>query len=730
MWRFGLLVNLMWLPVLSQAQAEVVTFPQAQRGVMDLRAWDFEAQGSVPILGELSFRWLEYLPPQTPDLRTWDYRIPSWQGGFPGTPYGYGTYKLVLELPDANTLYALRLGEIDTAYRLWIDGELRAEVGDAGVSDATTSARYRPKVVAFQSDDTSVEVLVQIANFRYPTALLRSSDGAVNAKLRVGTFEQLRNAQTNSTFRQLFLYGVLAAMSLYHIAIFIQRRKLLVFLYFGIFCLLLLVRDSVNGEVLLSLIFPDLSFEWQLGLDYGAAYAIGPFFLLYMRTLFPDEVRGIIFRTLCWVFVPFVGITIAFPAAVFIGTLPAFLIAALLTLAYVLVCVVLVVWRKRAGANYILLGIISVTLAILLDTLFLFDVTDIGGFWSWGFLVFIASQALLLSRRNGNAYERLEHLSSELEASNNQLEARVLERTEELSTRSHELEQASAHIAELNKQLTAENRRMGSELDVTRRLQELLLPADSELEAVTSLDMAGINVSAHEVGGDYYDVLSLHDPVTTRKQVFIGIGDVTGHGLESGMLMLMTQMGVRALLDAGEHNPASLLTVLNRSLHANIARMDADKSLTLALLAYEHQDGVGYVQVSGQHEDLLVIRADGQVELYDTFDLGFPLGLEEDISAFAAQQDISLNPGDGVLLYTDGITEAPSPEGELYGLKRLTTIASEYWQHPAQLILKLIMNDVNNHLIGNTDLHLTATPIHDRELEDDITLLVIKQGDV
>ncbi|MEM6429532.1 MAG: SpoIIE family protein phosphatase [Deinococcota bacterium] len=722
-------MSLLWLlPKPARAQSDPI--PRAQEGVLNLANWDFDRQGAVPVVGEFAFSWLELREPQTPDVRTWDYYPASWEGGFPGTPYGYASYKLVLELPAANTLYALRFAEIDTAYKLWIDGELVLEVGEVGTSRDTNVARYRPRVVPFQSSSSQVELFVQIANFRYPTALLRPSTSTVNANLQLGHYSQIRNIQTANTFRQIFLNGILAAMSLYHTAIYIQRRNLPVFLFFGVFCMLQLLRDSVNGIVLLALLLPHLSVEWQLTLDYGTTYAIAPLFLLYLHTLFPDEIRGGVFRLLCWAFVPFVVITLLFPVRVFVPTLQPFLILVLITLVYVVVSVIRVALRRREGANYIVVGVLAMAFAVLLDSLFIFGLIDLDGFWSWGFLVFISSQALLLSRRNGNAYERLEHLSHELEVSNNQLEARVLTRTQELSARTRDLETASSRIAELNQQLAAENLRMGSELDVTRRLQELLLPADSELEAVTSLDMAGVNVSAHEVGGDYYDVLSLHDPVTSRKQVFIGIGDVTGHGLESGMLMLMTQMGVRTLLDAGEHNPASLLTVLNRSLYKNIARMRADKSLTLSLLAYEQQDGVGYLQVSGQHEDLLVIRASGQVERYDTFDLGFPLGLEEDISAFTAQRDITLEPGDGVLLYTDGITEAPSPEGELYGLDRLIVIASEYWEHSADLIMRLIINDVNNHLIGNTDAHLTITPIDDRDLDDDITLLVIKQDDV
>jgi serine phosphatase RsbU (regulator of sigma subunit) len=77
----------------------------------------------------------------------------------------------------------------------------------------------------------------------------------------------------------------------------------------------------------------------------------------------------------------------------------------------------------------------------------------------------------------------------------------------------------------LNKELKSDNRRMGAELDVSRRLQQMLLPREEELQQIEGLDIAGFMEPADEMGGDYYDVL-YHDGL-----VLFGIGDVTGHGL-------------------------------------------------------------------------------------------------------------------------------------------------------------------------------------------------------
>ncbi len=246
--------------------------------------------------------------------------------------------------------------------------------------------------------------------------------------------------------------------------------------------------------------------------------------------------------------------------------------------------------------------------------------------------------------------------------------------------------------------------RMQAELDIVRRLQKMLLPCENELQNVEGLDIAAYMEPADEVGGDYYDVLQ-HD-----GRVKIGIGDVTGHGLESGMLMLMTQAVVRTLLIGNESDSTRFLSTLNRTIYENVERMQADKSLTLSLLDYDS----GELRVSGQHEEIIVVRKNGTIELIDTMNLGFPIGLDNEIAGFVNEQAIQLQPGDGIVLYTDGITEAENMDREQYGLERLCEMVQKSWsQHPE--VIKQTVIDHLHEFIG------------DQKIMDDITLLVLKQ---
>ncbi|MEP6517523.1 AAA family ATPase [Microcoleus vaginatus] len=277
------------------------------------------------------------------------------------------------------------------------------------------------------------------------------------------------------------------------------------------------------------------------------------------------------------------------------------------------------------------------------------------------------------------------------------LEDKVQQRTAQLA-------QANQEISSLNNKLKAENIRLSAELEVTKRLQQMILPKQSELDKIKGLEISGYMQPADEVGGDYYDVLTQND------QVKISIGDVTGHGLESGVLMIMAQTAVRTLQQMNETDPVKFLDVLNRTLYANIERIDSSRNMTLALLDYQDSN----LTLSGQHEEIIVVRTDGNIERIDTMELGFPLGLEEDIADFVSQVQVHLNPGDVVVLYTDGITEAENINKVYYGIERLCQVAKENRYKTAEEIREAVIDHLRQHI----DQH---------KVFDDITLVVLKQ---
>jgi len=206
----------------------------------------------------------------------------------------------------------------------------------------------------------------------------------------------------------------------------------------------------------------------------------------------------------------------------------------------------------------------------------------------------------------------------------------------------------------------AEKERLEQELEIATRIQTSILPCDLQVE---NLEIAAVMVPATEVGGDYYDVLP------GSGGCWLGIGDVAGHGLRPGLVMMMLQSMVAAL---GRENfgaaPREIVKIVNAVLYDNVRnRLGQDEHATLTLLRYFAN---GELVFAGAHEDLVILRAaTGKCERIET--LGTWVGATEDIADATEDQHARLEDGDVLLLYTDGAIEAANAAGEQYGIERL-----------------------------------------------------------
>jgi len=167
---------------------------------------------------------------------------------------------------------------------------------------------------------------------------------------------------------------------------------------------------------------------------------------------------------------------------------------------------------------------------------------------------------------------------------------------------------------------------------------------------------------------------------------------------------------VRTLLESNQTEPKKFLDIINRVLCGNVDRMNSEKNMTLSILDYAR----GTLKLSGQHEQMILVRHDGTLELIDTIDLGFPIGLDAEIIDFIDESMISLNPEDVVVLYTDGITEAENLDRQQYGLDRLCEVVRSHRHQSAKGIQQAVIKDLIAYIGQHT-------------IYDDITLLVIKQ---
>ena len=235
-----------------------------------------------------------------------------------------------------------------------------------------------------------------------------------------------------------------------------------------------------------------------------------------------------------------------------------------------------------------------------------------------------------------------------------------------------------------SRRLLAEKERLERELQIASRIQTSILPSRPALDGYR---IATHMATADEVGGDYYDV---HQ---TRQGGWIAIGDVSGHGLDAGLIMMMVQTAVSSLVRTSPSaRPGEILSSVNHVIFDNIhGRLQVERHMTLSLLRI---DG-GEVTFAGAHMDILVRRGStGECSVVET--PGAWIGIADDIEGHTVEGHLSLQPGDMMVLYTDGVTEATDAEGRLFGLDRLQAIVGQGGDQGPQEIIDAIVRAVDD----------------------------------
>ncbi len=242
--------------------------------------------------------------------------------------------------------------------------------------------------------------------------------------------------------------------------------------------------------------------------------------------------------------------------------------------------------------------------------------------------------------------------------------------------------------------------RVRDELEVARELQAELLPHD--LPAVAGYEFAHSYRTANEVGGDFYDLARLPD-----GRLALMVADASGHGMAAGLVMAIANATLRTAIDL-DPAPERVLALLNRTL----CRTGTKRTFMSAFYGLLTPETGELEYVCAGHPFPLLRRAGGRIE--ELGNGGFPLGLRDPLPL--PRQTATLEPGDALVLYTDGLFEALDAQGaSAFGFERIH----------AALHLGGDPREIHDTLFRSFDAHVGREP-----LRDDLTVLVIARGAV
>ena len=240
-----------------------------------------------------------------------------------------------------------------------------------------------------------------------------------------------------------------------------------------------------------------------------------------------------------------------------------------------------------------------------------------------------------------------------------------------------------------------ERQRLEQEINIARDIQQALLPRS--FKDFPQLDVSGCNFPCLSVGGDYFDVFPMGD----GRTAFL-IADVSGKGLGAAMLTTMLQGALSGLTLGAE--PARVFNHINRYLcnHAEVGRY--------ATMFFGAMDTQGHLEfINAGHPSPFLIRG-GKAEASFT-EGSYPVGLVPEAEYTATC--LKLEPGDTLVLFSDGVTEAMDPEDEMFGMNRLSEVLKDKHDVPLEHLQKCVLESVENFVRGARQA-------------DDLTLLLVR----
>jgi len=424
--------------------------PKPTGGVLDLSDWSFEKDGIVSLEGAWPFYFDQYLTHEDfeagVEAKPVFVEIPSTKKSMETAnpkddKYYYGTMRLVVKLPDQTNTYGLKTDIVLTSYRLFINGTLYGEVGKTGTSPENSVPYYNTLTSFFNPESNELELIYQTSDFT-------AEDGAITAP-KIGLADQISQEEQLGLGRDLFLFGMLLIMGIYHLGLFFMRPNDRAPLYFAIFCLLFSLRMLMVGERFLPNRL-ELSFFIYGRTAYLCVFigfsALCGFLNNTMDGLFSKWFVRI--GAALGLVSGFVALWIPYP---FIDRL--LIVYAIFGFSLLVYAFARMAAGVRKGAPFVktvLFGFLVLGITFINDLIYQMTLTNTPSLIPLGVTVFTFTQAYTLSARFSNAFSKAERLSaenesilSELKIMNSNLESLVEERTADLQKALAEMDEMS-----------------------------------------------------------------------------------------------------------------------------------------------------------------------------------------------------------------------------------------------------------------------------------------------
>jgi Signal transduction histidine kinase len=415
-----ILIALVLLAVYFTMDRPSTVQPAAKEGYLDLSGWNFEKDGVIALDGKWEFYWNKLLTYDdfhrgAEDIEPDGYvPVPGVWNSYsvkgktlPGE--GCATYRLRVGSNSRDAEMGLKIANMSTAYRLMVNNETIASNGTVSDSPKNAKAEYRPQAVTFKTPSGDYEIIIQISNYTY-------ARGGLWYSIFMGTSQEIQQMKENASRREMFIFGGIIMMMLYHLAIYIFQRKNISILYYVLMMLIIAARIPVTGEYLISGVFHGADIRPLVIVEYLTICWAPVTWLLFINRFYPEEISKKIVGASVYSGAVLTVFTLLVPVHIFTAALLVYELIVVVLFIYALQRFIAAVARKREGVALMLVATAAFFGTFVNDALYQWNLISSrsGGIFGFSAFVIIFIQAYVLAAQFSRSYRDVAELSDRL----------------------------------------------------------------------------------------------------------------------------------------------------------------------------------------------------------------------------------------------------------------------------------------------------------------------------
>ncbi len=319
----------------------------------------------------------------------------------------FATYRLLIKNNEKEKLLGISIHRIETAYKLWINGNLVAQNGKVGESFEQMTPKWSSREYYFKTQGEFTELIVQVSNFCH-------KKGGMGKSISIGNASHIAHENKKAQGIDIFLIGIMLIIGLYHIGLFIIRPKAKTTLFFAFVMLATALFTFVTSEFIILNLFPNFSWHWLVKINYISNYTRAIFFALFLAYLFEEEISVKFMKIMGIIGAVMISISLVLPTKILSYTFMIMVVYAAISILYAVTGVLRATFRKRDGALSSLLGAIALVIAIINDILRDLNVLETIRLVPFGLFLFIFFQSFMLSLRSARSFSIMNLLTERL----------------------------------------------------------------------------------------------------------------------------------------------------------------------------------------------------------------------------------------------------------------------------------------------------------------------------